>query len=128
MPYKDPIKKKKFQKKYHDNYDKSYYQNNLEKYRKYTKEYNKNVRKPKLVETKGKAVEYKGNKCSRCGGEFPNVCYDFHHLDRQTKYKEVSCMITELYSWEDIKNELDKCIMVCSNCHRIIEKEYYENL
>ena len=69
MPYKDPIKKKEFQKKYHDNYDSSYYQRNLDKYRKYTKHYNKNIRKPRLVEMKGRAVEYKGGKCSRCGGE-----------------------------------------------------------
>jgi hypothetical protein len=128
MPHKDPKKRKEYQKKYHDNYDSSYYQYNLDKYRKYTKYYNKSIRKPRLVEMKNRAVEYKGGKCSRCGGVFLNVCYDFHHTERQTKYKEVSCMITESYSWEEIKNELDKCIIVCSNCHRIIEKEYYESL
>ena len=33
MPYKDQKKKKEFQKKYHDKYDSSYYQRNLDKYR-----------------------------------------------------------------------------------------------
>lgn len=128
MPYKDKDKQKEYFKKYHDNYDKSYYQRNIDKYQAYTKDYNKNVRKPKLVEMKQRAVEYKGGKCSCCGNQFDNVCYDFHHIDRATKYKDVSCMITEFYSWEDIKNELDKCIILCANCHRITEKKYYENL
>jgi hypothetical protein len=128
MPHKDPKKRKEYQKKYHSKYDGKYYKRNADKCREYTRNYLKNVRRPKLIELKRLAVEYKGDKCSRCGEVLPDVCYDFHHIDRATKYKEVSCMITELYSWDDIIKELDKCILVCANCHRIIEKEYNENI
>ena len=128
MPHKDPEKRKEYQKKYHDEYDAKYYQKEKGRYREYTKWYNKTVRKPKLLKLKQEAVDYKGGKCSACGGEFPNVCYDFHHLDRSTKYKEVSCMMTEAYPKEQIWEELDKCVMVCSNCHRIIERDINENL
>ena len=128
MPHKDPKKRKEYQKEYHNKYDGKYYGRNAEKCREYTRNYLENVRRPKLLQMKQNAVDYKGGKCSSCGKTYPNVCYDFHHIDRKTKYKEVSCMITEMYSWEDIKNELDKCILVCSNCHRIIEKNYNENI
>lgn len=129
MPYKDKVKLKEYQEEYHKSgYDKKRYQENIEQYRAYTKKYNKEIRKPKLLATKQKAVDYGGNRCSACGNMFSNVCYDFHHIDRNTKYKEVSCMITEMYSWEDIEKELDKCIMVCSNCHRLIEEKINGNL
>jgi len=65
---------------------------------------------------KAKAVEYKGGKCEVCGY---NKCHDaleFHHLDPDEKDFGIGCGST--YSWERTKSELDKCIMLCANCHR----------
>jgi hypothetical protein len=70
---------------------------------------------------KKKAVEYKGGKCERCGY---NKCIDaleFHHIDPSQKDKNFGNM--KLRKWEDQKKELDKCICVCSNCHREIHSE-----
>ena len=70
---------------------------------------------------KKKAVEYKGGKCERCGY---NKCIDaleFHHIDPSKKDKNFGSM--KLRKWEDQKNELDKCICVCANCHREIHSE-----
>lgn len=70
----------------------------------------------KRWKTKLKAIEYKGGKCERCGY---NKCHDaleFHHLNPDEKDFGIGCGNT--YSWERTKSELDKCIMLCANCHR----------
>lgn len=65
------------------------------------------------------AVEYCGGKCQDCLTSFsyPGV-YDFHHLDENIKEFSIG---NNGYTkgWEKIKKELDKCILLCSNCHRI---------
>lgn len=75
-----------------------------------------------VYQRKKKAVEYKGGKCARCGRIFPVVCYDFHHIDPKLKVANIARMITQCLPWEKIKAELDKCILTCANCHRIIER------
>ena len=68
---------------------------------------------------KTKAVEYKDRKCFDCGleTEYSDV-YDFHHLDPSQKDFGIG---NQGYtrSWEKTKIELDKCVMLCANCHRI---------
>ena len=77
---------------------------------------NKN-RADKRRDNKKKAVEYKGAKCFDCGQSFPDCCYDFHHLD-PTQVNDVPSSVLHC-SWKRIVAELDKCVMLCSNCHRI---------
>jgi hypothetical protein len=45
---------------------------------------------------------------------------EFHHLPRYNKDKAISRMVSEHKSWKDIKEELRKCVTLCSNCHREI--------
>jgi hypothetical protein len=71
----------------------------------------------KLQAKKRQAVEYKGNKCFDCGLSFPDCVYDFHHLDPSQKDMNPSALIR--LGFEKAKPELDKCVMLCSNCHRI---------
>jgi len=63
------------------------------------------------------AVEYKGGKCSICGYHRCTEALEFHHLDASKKDFGIS---NKGYtrSWEKVKKELDKCIMLCANCHR----------
>lgn len=65
------------------------------------------------------AVEYKGGKCHDCGlvSEWPQV-YDFHHRDPSEK-EFAFARNGHTRSWERNKAELDKCDMLCANCHRI---------
>lgn len=65
--------------------------------------------------TKDKAVAYKGGKCCRCGYDRCVRALDFHHVDPSKKDFAVSRVSK---SWAVIKAELDKCILLCSNCHR----------
>ena len=69
-----------------------------------------------------KAVNYKGGKCELCGYKKCIWALDFHH--KNPKEKDFSIAQNSTFKWEKIKLELDKCIMICSNCHR--EKHYEE--
>ncbi|OGL40555.1 MAG: hypothetical protein A3C43_01895 [Candidatus Schekmanbacteria bacterium RIFCSPHIGHO2_02_FULL_38_11] len=63
------------------------------------------------------ALEYKGTRCSRCGYSKCIEALEFHHLDSDGKDFGIS---NNGYtrSWSKIKKELDKCIVLCANCHR----------
>jgi len=65
---------------------------------------------------KQKAVDYKGGECQKCGYKKCLVALDFHHLDESTKDFNISG--SHCRKWETLKEELDKCILVCANCHR----------
>lgn len=65
------------------------------------------------------SLEYKGNKCQCCGYNNCNEALDFHHIDENNKDFGISDRNIPL-DWEIIKTELDKCILVCANCHREI--------
>jgi len=71
-----------------------------------------------------KLVEYKGGKCERCGYDKCIEALEFHHLNSDEKDFGVSCGDTR--SFEKLKAEADKCIMVCANCHREIHAEERE--
>ena len=68
---------------------------------------------------KQKAVEYKGGNCINCGYNKCLAALEFHHVDPTQKDFALS-NDGHTRSWEQIKNELDKCILVCANCHREI--------
>ena len=72
-------------------------------------------------ETKLKAIKYKGGKCARCNEMYPPAVYDFHHLDATTKDADPGALMGR--KWEKVKEELDKCILLCSNCHRMTHAE-----
>ena len=63
------------------------------------------------------AVEYKGSKCSICSYDRCLDALEFHHKNPAQKDFSIS---EKGYtrSWESVKKELDKCVMLCANCHR----------
>jgi len=68
-------------------------------------------------EFKKKCVEYKKGSCSCCGYKNYVGALEFHHSD-PTK-KDFSLSQVKLLSFNDkIREELDKCILLCANCHR----------
>lgn len=73
----------------------------------------------RMREFKIKCVEYKGGKCQICPYNRYIGALEFHHLDPTKKDFNISHI--KAYSFSNIiKKELDKCILVCSNCHREI--------
>lgn len=74
--------------------------------------------KEKRRSNKIKAVEYKDGKCEKCGIKSKYMCiYEFHHIEDKDF---TIARYLHNRSWDIIKKELDKCKLVCSNCHRII--------
>jgi predicted HNH restriction endonuclease len=68
------------------------------------------------------AIEYGGGKCSRCGYNKCKRALSFHHLDPSKKDFGLSARgLTR--SWEKTKVELDKCILLCANCHMEVHEE-----
>lgn len=63
---------------------------------------------------KAKLIDYKGGKCEKCGYSKCNRALTFHHIDPTQKDFNIS---HKSWSFENLKNELDKCLMLCMNCH-----------
>lgn len=71
------------------------------------------------------AIAHKGGACEHCGytSEYTTV-FDFHHKDPETKSEEINVMIGNGLSLKRILPEVDKCLLLCAICHRIVhEKE-----
>ena len=68
-------------------------------------------------EFKKKCLEYKGGLlCSMCGYDKHIGALEFHHLDPEAKEFDMSRARLKTFN-ENTKKELDKCIVVCRNCH-----------
>jgi len=65
---------------------------------------------------------YLGGKCTRCGNDDISVL-EFHHKKDSNKKFDIGGKINK--SWYIIKKEIDKCILLCANCHL---KEHRQNL
>jgi hypothetical protein len=55
--------------------------------------------------------------CLECG-EDRTPCLDIHHLDPSTKEIALGQVVNRGWSTERIKKEIEKCVVLCANCHR----------
>ena len=55
--------------------------------------------------------------CAKCG-ETRGYVLDYHHLDPAKKDTTIARMTSNRYNLDKIYEEIDKCIVLCSNCHR----------
>lgn len=106
MPYKD--ESERIVK--HKEYSRKYYEANKEKV------------KAKAAETKKRQraafADFKATlKCNRCGFNHP-AALDFHHTDPTIKESIVSNLISN-GCYTRAKLEMDKCEVLCANCHRL---------
>jgi hypothetical protein len=126
-----PEEKKIKRKEYNDRYEQKHPEKakeNRERYNiKYYDQLKKNASKRQKIigrKNKLKAIEYLGGHCTDCKNEFPPYVYEFHHLDPTTKKYTITRIMGR--KWENIVPELNKCVLLCANCHRIREnKENY---
>ena len=104
MPYKDITKRRAAHKRYYDKNKQLYKDKNSR-------------RKRELAEF---VVTLKQKPCVDCGVMYPPFVMDFDHRNEKHKVDNVSRMISfHMYSRENILKEIEKCDLVCSNCHRI---------
>ena len=76
------------------------------------------------IKRKTDAIMYKGAQCQRCKlhlNDSHYAVFEFHHASPKAKENDWSKL--RLKSWTAIKKELDKCMLLCANCHRIIHSE-----
>jgi len=81
--------------------------------------YQAKILREKLRERKRKAVEYKGGKCERCEYDRCIAALEFHHRDpeqKEFKFGRAHGPMDQLTP--EIIAELDKCDLLCANCHR----------
>lgn len=104
MAYADPIK----QREYNKTYLKQHYLDN--------KQYYKDKKKRYALENFQKLNQYKDQPCMDCGLKYPSYIMDFDH--RENKSFNISMRVKTGLSFNRILEEIAKCDLVCSNCHR----------
>lgn len=65
----------------------------------------------------------KGKSCTDCPNSDWRVL-EFDHLDRKNKEHNIGNMMLS-FSWANILKEIEKCEVVCANCHRIRTAEQF---
>tara|TARA_R110000868_G_C10346905_1_gene715846 strand:+ start:77 stop:430 length:354 start_codon:yes stop_codon:yes gene_type:complete len=114
MPYKDP----EVRKAYHKKQSREYYLANKEKV----------MAKSKVTRAVGKAKwsTFKRTlKCTKCEQNHP-AALDFHHTDPSQKENIVSHLVSQ-GSFVAAMEEVQKCVVLCANCHRIHHYEENKN-
>lgn len=98
--------------------------NNKSKTAEYHREWyhnNKGARREQIKKWQDKRREdwklYKSTLSCKICNEKESCCLDFHHLDPTQKDKTLSS-ISHAWGKERLEKELNKCIVLCSNCHR----------
>jgi len=110
-----PIKDKEIRKIKSREYQKKHYESKKWYYKQKTKDRKKNIL-DMLSELKQTL------KCKSCGEDHPR-CLDFHHRNPNDKKISIARVANQGWSLEKIKEEINKCDVLCSNCHR---KLHYE--
>jgi hypothetical protein len=110
---------------------------NRKKQQEYQKEwYARNSEKQKANAKKHKQIAIQRNReyiwdvksenpCTRCGEKDP-ACLEFHHLDSDEKESAISNAAGAGWSLERLQSEVDKCVILCRNCHAKLH--YYQSL
>ena len=101
MPYKDP-----------------------EKRREYSKKWMAENRPPKSNESsyqkrKGMVRSAKDKPCQICKVKYDPCVMDLHHLDPSQKDERVA-QLAKSSSYKKLQEEIDKCVVLCANCHRMV--------
>lgn len=102
MPNKNREKQKVYQKKYWEKH-KQYYVGRA------------SIRRKKLQEIINREKDV---PCFSCGIKYPPYVMDLHHTDPEKKEYAISTILTKGWSEKRLLEELKKCIVLCSNCHR----------
>ena len=107
MPYKDPEKAKQNKK---DSYNRTYLND---------KQYHKDRAIARSIKTRNFIISLKVGKQCNCGEEHP-ASLDFHHINPNEKKLSLADVCDRRWSEERIIREINKCYLICSNCHLLL--------
>jgi hypothetical protein len=92
----------------------------MKKYRRNHPEYRIKENEKKLIfykKNRNFVLDYKKDKrCYECGYNKHTEILQFHHKDETTKWHSIANSVTHL-SRDNILKEIEKCILLCPNCH-----------
>lgn len=94
-------------------YAKKHYENNKELYKSRSKLYSRKERD--II--RRFLIKEKSNPCKDCGQVYPHYVMEFDHL--KDKDGDIANFASLGWSLKRVKNEIEKCDLVCANCHRI---------
>ncbi len=110
MSLKDRYQSEKW-KEYQRNYQRGWHQRNKAK------------RLARVYERKAAIYEYiqdiKSQLCCTDCGERHPATLQFHHLNSEDKMFNIGDAVRDGISLDRIKQEIEKCIVLCANCHAI---------
>jgi len=79
----------------------------------------------RYVNNKEKIALYKLRRgCSECGYDSVADALEFHHTNPSEKEMELSVSQIMREGWNNAMDEIEKCVILCSNCHREREAKY----
>lgn len=62
------------------------------------------------------AMQYLGGRCCICGYNKCTAALEFHHVNPEDKKFTISRGLGS--TWNNLKKELNKCVLLCCRCHR----------
>lgn len=71
-------------------------------------------------DTKERIIKIMGGQCQICSYNKSQTALELHHIDPTKKELSFASVRANPKKWDDIFNELLKCILLCANCHREI--------
>lgn len=102
MPYKDPAKRREALKRWYEGHK----QEQIRRVKDNSKKNRQSV------------YDYKeATPCTDCGGYYPHYVMEFDHV-RGEKEGHVANMVNRNFSNRKVWAEIEKCELVCANCHR----------
>jgi len=101
-------------------FDKRYYEKHKPILNKKGRDYH-NKRENEFIST-----YKKGKSCALCGYNKHYEILQFHHKDKKTKMFEITLFKIAKRTSEEIQKEIDKCILICPNCHFLIHQKEKE--
>lgn len=72
----------------------------------------------RALKRKIELIEYKGGKCEICGYDKNISALEFHHINPSEKKIQLDSRHLSNTSIEKLREEIDKCMLLCSNCHK----------
>ena len=81
--------------------------------------------KERALSRKLELIRLKGGKCEICGYDKNIAALEFHHLDPSVKSFQLDSRHLSNTTRDKIIEELDKCILVCANCHRELHNPHF---
>lgn len=109
MPFKDKNKKLEWRR--------SYYRKRYRESEAVRKDFRLRAKKLRLKLRKWLEEIRASRGCKECGERHP-ACLEFHHLDPKQDDIYLSDMVSRRLGRKRILLEIDKCVVLCSNCHR----------